>query len=204
MYMSIKTNNYPGYKQLNNYQDTKLFIKICKFIGDELHGNVADIGLTNLKSEFISCWFDKRIDQIEVGDLNFDYFGGFAYDTIFLFETLEHLTNPAWCLSQIKTSLKENGRLYLSIPARPRILWDNHHYNEISSYRLKKWLLHPLGFEIIRKRRLRPTHHWSFYLKGLRPFLRIFFNYTIIYEIKKHETDHYFKVNCPNNLLVIS
>jgi SAM-dependent methyltransferase len=37
-------------------------------------------------------------------------------DIAFCFETLEHLTNPYSCLSEIKRILKEDGILYLSIP----------------------------------------------------------------------------------------
>ncbi len=37
-------------------------------------------------------------------------------DVAFCFETLEHLTNPYVCLTEIKRILKKDGLLYLSIP----------------------------------------------------------------------------------------
>lgn len=37
-------------------------------------------------------------------------------DVAFCFETLEHLTNPYVCLTEIKRILKKDGILYLSIP----------------------------------------------------------------------------------------
>lgn len=42
--------------------------------------------------------------------------GSNLLDVAFCFETLEHLTNPYVCLTEIKRILKKDGVLYLSIP----------------------------------------------------------------------------------------
>lgn len=39
------------------------------------------------------------------------------FDTVIIFETLEHLFNPSKCLAEIKKVLKENGRLLLTVPS---------------------------------------------------------------------------------------
>jgi len=181
----------PGKKQLNNYKDIKLFEQICKFIFKSKRdnfGQCADIGPVNVKSKYVYRWFNiPMVDQyqIDVSDFDFDHIFYAYYDTIFCFEILEHLTNPKFFMEQLSELLLFDGTIFLSTPARPKILWDKHHFNEISSKRLEKWILKPLGLRIIRKQRIRPTHSWLFYLSGFRPFLRLFFNYSIIYEIKK-------------------
>lgn len=177
----------PGKKELNNFKDTKLFEQICGFIRPS--GMCADIGPINEKIKYIAKRFDLEIIQADYGDFDTDsltYFQLRLFHTIFCFEIVEHLTNPKFFIEQLIKALDKDGTIYLSMPARPKILWDEHHYNEISPKRFDKWILKPLGLKIIRKQRIRPTHSPLFYLKGFRPFLRLFLNYSWIYEIKKH------------------
>ncbi len=54
------------------------------------------------------CDLNQRINTSE----SFDG----LLDIAFCFETLEHLTNPYVCLTEIKRILKKDGTLYLSIP----------------------------------------------------------------------------------------
>lgn len=164
--------------------DKKVFKGTLKFV--KLNGKIADMGCMNIKSSFLAGSFRKHIEQIDF-DFNFDPLPqGYmqAFDTILCLEVLEHLQNPLFFMKTMKQMLKKDGVIYLSTPARPRFLWTEHHFFEMNKKHLIKWIFNPLGLRIIRSKRIRIGHPWWFYLTGFRPFFRIFFNYTFIYEIK--------------------
>ena len=161
--------------------DKRLNRSMVKFI-DTRDPNYADIGELNSKMEYIKKELNISVKQIDY-DFNFDYMAG-HFNTIFCFEVLEYLQNPLFFMNQIKKILNDNGTLYLSSPSRPRFLWTKHHFFEMDRKHLYKWILEPLDFKIVRKKKIRINHHWTFYLSGFRLFFRIFFNYTNIYEIK--------------------
>lgn len=165
--------------------DQALFYSTAKFI-NAIHGRVADMGCFNAKSAYIGDKFNIDIEQID-GDFNFwktpqGYIN--AFDFVLCLEVLEHVQNPLLFIDNIKRMLKPGGILFLSIPARPRFLWTEHHFFEMNKKHLTKWILNPLGLEIIDCKRLRIGRPWYFYFSGIRPFFRIFFNHTFIYKIK--------------------
>jgi SAM-dependent methyltransferase len=161
----------------------KMFTAYCKFIRPfEL---CCDIGFTNEKMKFISNYFYLKVDQIDDEDFNKEIFFPRKYETIFCFEVLEHLTNPDLLISGIAKALTDTGTLYLSTPARPKCFYPDFHFNEINADRLQKWLLDKNGLQIVRKKRIRLPALWWFYFTGFRPFIRLFINFTWIYEIKK-------------------
>ncbi len=162
-----------------------LFYSTAHFI-NAIHGKVADMGCANAKSSYIAEFFNYDIEQVDSEDFNFwiapqGYIN--AFDVILCLEVLEHLQNPLFFMRNVKAMLKLGGVIYLSLPARPRFLWTKHHFFEMNKRHLTKWILNPLGLEIIKTKRMRIGHHWWFYFSGVRPFLRIFFNHTFIYKI---------------------
>jgi len=194
MYVPIKLTleiMKPGYCEESTIwiKDEKFFRQYVAFIGHGLRGTMADIGKPNAKMEYLSKSFLSYINQIDEGDFNFDQIcdikgNDIKFDIVFCFEILEHLQNPLWFATQLKRTMAECGTLFLSLPGRPKLLWTEHHFREYTPKELNKWILEPLGLVIIRKKKLRITRPFWFYLTGIRPFLRIFFDFTWIYEIK--------------------
>lgn len=166
------------------FRDIRLFKKTALFIG-ELKGEIADIGCENAKCNYLADYFGVKIDQIDC-DFNFDPLPG-KYDFILCLEVLEHLQNPLFFMRNLKGMLKPEGTIYLSTPSRFRFLWTEKHFFEMSSRHLKKWILAPLDLKVVRSKSrgmtfLRP---WWFYLTGIRPLFRLFFDNTRIYKIKE-------------------
>lgn len=182
------TNTRPGYCDGKDVwvEQKHLFKKHAEFIRPM--GECADIGCSNAKMEYIKSKFNIDVTQVNTKDFNYDYIG-VAYknkfDTIFCFEVLEHLQNPLFFMGQLKEMLKPGGIIYLSTPGRPKILWTEHHFMEYKPNHLKKWILDPLELMVVRRKKIRTPHTVWFHLSGLRPFLRIFLNFTNIYEIIK-------------------
>ena len=168
-----------------NEADQALFLSTAIFING-LHSRVADMGCINAKSIYMGCFFNINIEQVE-GDFNFwttpqGYIK--AFDFVLCLEVLEHVQNQLLFIQNVRRMLKPGGILFLSLPARPRFLWVDYHFFEMNKKHLTKWILNPLGLEIIDCKRLRIGHPWCFYFTGIRPFFRIFLNYTFIYKIK--------------------
>jgi len=176
-------NKKPGYCKISDKNDIRLFKKIVKFIG-KVNGKCADISEENIKMEYIKNHFNIEVDQIIAGDLNFDKLTG-QYDTIFCFEILEHLQNPLWFMKQLKSILKPRGKIFLSMPGRPSYLWGKYHFHEMMPNHFYKWILAPLGMKYNRKQSFKiVTSALPFYFSGVRPIIRLFYNYSIIYEIQ--------------------
>jgi len=177
----------PGFcgKEIMTFEG-KLFYSVAQFI-NSLDGRVADMGCFNAKSSYLKVILNNDIEQVDRNDFNFwdvpkDYKN--VFDTILCLEVLEHLQNPLLFMRNLKAMLKRDGIIYLSLPARPRFLWTEHHFFEMNKRHLIKRIFNPLGLEIIESQRIRINHSWLFYISGFRPFFRIFFNYTHIYKIK--------------------
>jgi hypothetical protein len=191
MHYILKTNTErPGYCDDSTLQkiDIRLFRGMESFIEVNDCIVVGEIGKPNAKSDYISKKKGIMIDQL-CSDYDFNeglpLNNGRKYNIIFCFEILEHLQNPLLFLKSLLEYWNNSGFIYLSMPARLRFLWTEHHFHEIPPKHFQKWLLNPLGLEIKRKKRIRINHSPWFYLSGIRPFFRLFFNYTWIYEIKK-------------------
>ncbi len=150
---------------------------------------IADIGHAGYKSNVMRS-IGWPVDQVTATDFNFDRFDSDRkYKIITCFEILEHLQNPLHFLRTVKDDLlADGGSLFLSTPSRPKLFWTPQHYNEIPRDRLVTFLLEPLGLEIVGSRRVRIGHSWWWYLTGLRPLMRLWFGYTMLYEIKATDT----------------
>jgi len=177
--MNIKK---PGHCEISTKNDIRLFKKIIKFV--ESSGKCAEIGKENIKMNYIKNYLGIKITQVDAQDFNFNILKG-SYDTIFCFEILEHLQNPLWFMAQLKSILKHRGIIYLSMPCRPKLFWSKYHFFEMHPKHFQKWILNPLDLKIIKKKKI----FFSFdgigwHLIGIRPLLRLFYNYTIIYKIQ--------------------
>jgi len=171
--------------------DKRLINKIVKFV-DEFSYPIADISEPNTKMEMIAeqLNFLKKVEYIHGVDYNFCYLcTSKVYRTIFCLEILEHLQNPLFCMANIEVMLNQNGIIYLSMPARPKLFWPDFHYNEISPKRFKKWILEPLYLKVVKQAFIRNPLKIKFRnLIGIRPIIRIILfmlNGSYIYKIVK-------------------
>jgi SAM-dependent methyltransferase len=176
----IKTPGYCQEKDIWGFHKS-FFDSYADFI--KIRGRCVDIGVKNAKMEYIKDELLLNVGYLSVKDFNFDKLTG-SYDTIFCFETLEHIQNPLFFMREMKSMLRDDGTIYLSLPGRAKIFWTKHHFREYNKKDLQKWILIPLGLEIIRSRRIRIPKKYISYFKGIRPLLRIFVDFTNLYEIK--------------------
>lgn len=149
----------------------------------------ADIGERNKKVEILEDYLKVKFDPLTAEDFNFDDFegqeAGEKYDIITCFEILEHLQNPLFFMKNIVNRLDANGTIFLSTPSRPHMFYPSYHFHEMKPQHLINWIFSPLGLEIVKRGRLKINMRWSEHLKGIRPFLRLFINYTNIYQLKR-------------------
>jgi len=141
-----------------------------------------DIGdrtqLTKKCEEFFGISFEDT-----TGDLDENSLDG-KFDIITIFEVTEHLFNPLFHLKQIHRSLNSQGRLYLSMPMfKPRMLQSPQHFHEMT-LRSMGALFSRAEFEIVRENRFKVRPFW-YYFTGFRPFLRLFYERIVIFELKK-------------------
>lgn len=168
-----------------DFYNKRMFAKYCKFINHKVYIDCCDIGTKNNKMEFIKKWYPyMQVDQIVSDDFNTEIEFKKQYSTIFCLEVIEHLTNPELLIKEMSGALSFHGNIYISIPDRPKFLYPIFHYNEMSGKILQNWLLDKYGLRIIRSKKIRIPVKWWKYFTGIRPFMRLFFNYTWVYEIK--------------------
>jgi len=182
----------PGYQDSENVLDTnwpRLTFNIIEFMQKHRRYQlVLDVGWEGYKSKVLGQIWD--IQYINAEDFNFDKLTCRTQSNkamvITCFETLEHVQNPLFLMRSILDWLEPGGSIYLSTPGRPRMFWPKFHYNELSPDYLQKWILNPLQLQIVRKKKatLNDSYPWWWYFTGIRPFLRIWMNYTWLYEIK--------------------
>ena len=178
---SIKMK-HPGYCEIGWRIDENYFRQIYKFV--KLKGRCVDIGNINPKCEYLKYYNNIMIEQLVVEDLNFDIIECSSFDTILLFEILEHLQNPLWCMYQLRKILNPGGSIYILMPSRPRFMWHKKHYFEIPKKHLQKWILEPLDLKIVKHKKVYSSHSLFYYFTGFKYFMRLFFNGSNIYEIK--------------------
>ena len=141
-----------------------------------------DIGnrsnLTAMIEEFYGINFKNTNIDLDTEKLNG------SYDIITSFEVIEHLFNPLFNLLEMNKVLRQDGVLYLSTPLqKPHFLWSPNHFHEMSQESVQN-LLTRAGFKIVRNTtfKIRPM---SFYLTGIKPAIRFFFEKIQIFELKK-------------------
>jgi len=101
------------------------------------------------------------------------------WDYIFMFDILEHLMDPFTVLRQARVSLKDGGKLFITVPRRPKFLWNRGHFNEFDEWRFRVFV-ERAGFKIV--------YQTSWRMKksrfGVRPILRYFLERTYFYELR--------------------
>ena len=174
---SIFINPYWFEGKNNTMRDLR--IKEVKFFLNNNLGRVLHLGEAPLFKKDLGINFDETKGDLDIITLKEN-----VYDTVLMFEIVEHLFNPLLVLLNVRKTLKDGGILYISTPRRPFFLRNkNHHFHEYQDKSLEN-LLRRAGFEITKTNLFR-TRSLSSGLKGFRPFLRVLFEKIILIETRK-------------------
>ena len=179
-----KSSNYL-YANRNKFQTSSRHNWLVKFFHNKLVSKIIDIGCKNPLGDRLINKYDVVIDNTDNVDLDiffFDY--PEKYDTVLCLDVLEHLFNPLHCLLEIRKIMKSSARLYVGLPRRGKLLWTDGHFHEIDDYRFQL-LAKRADFKIIKTHKYKIWRNLFFYLKGIRPFLRLFFEFGVIYVLEK-------------------
>jgi hypothetical protein len=115
-------------------------------------------------------------------DLDLEALSG-SFGVVTAFEVLEHLYNPLHALLEVKRILAgEDARLFVSMPLwKPAFLASPDHFHEMT--RSEALLLFTrAGFSVLRSAEFR-IRHPLFYLTGVKPLLRAWYEKVQIYEL---------------------
>jgi len=174
-------------KNLTNTKQTRdRHEKLLKYFNKKLIGKILDLGERNPFTEMLEKKNNVKIDNTQ-GDLDFIVIPKEKkYDTILYLDVIEHQMNPLWTLHQICQVINPHGRIYISTPRRGKLLWAKGHFHEFDKYRFGLMMKHPkVSFESISEFKYKIVRNWWSYFWGIRPILRLFFEYGIVYEMKK-------------------
>jgi len=98
--------------------------------------------------------------------------GDHAFETIFVFEVIEHLMNPLLFLELLSKRCHPGSRVFLTYPSGSLVgWWFRMHWHEISRERFKV-LLERSPFEEVRYERVILWKDWKYILFRFRPFFR--------------------------------
>ena len=151
----------------------RLFCFFKKWHYVNIHWCYADISKENPKMNFLKKMMRIKVDQIEVDDYNFDPLPkSKRYDVIFCLEVLEHLQNPLYLMRELKSILKDNGTIYLTMPSNPGYLKYTFHFNEMKKKHFEQWILNPLDLQIVRHIKFNFVNDWRAIFFGIRPIIR--------------------------------
>ena len=171
----------------NVYHDKQTDVKIKQTI-EYLKGAILtndfilDVGQRSPMTASLEKAFDCNIDNTD-GDLDVCFKSPRSkYNIIIYSHTIEHQFNPLYTLMEIKKRMDSSSTLYIFLPERGKLLWTNLHYHEIDNYRMGL-LMERAGLGIIDKVYFKVWHPWYFWLTGIRPMLRLFFEYNVGYKI---------------------
>jgi SAM-dependent methyltransferase len=133
--------------------------------------------LTESLEQLFGCPFESTAIDLDVDRLS----GSFSVVTAF--EVLEHLYNPLHLLLEVRRILAgEGGRLFVSMPlAKPAFLESPDHFHEMSR-KAALSLFERAGFRVERSGEFR-IRHPLFYLTGVKPLLRAWYEKVQIYEL---------------------
>ncbi len=115
-------------------------------------------------------------------DLDLEALSG-SFEVVTAFEVLEHLFNPLHALLEIKRLLAgKEARLFVSMPLwKPPFLASPDHFHEMTR-RSARSLFMRAGFAVLRNAEFR-IRHPLFYLTGVKPLLRAWYEKVQIYEL---------------------
>jgi len=164
----------------NHYKETLMFLK-GKITQDHF---ILDVGQRSPMTDIIEDYFDVNVINTS-GDLDEEFTPEYPgiFDVIIYSHTIEHQFNPLFTLKQIYKHMGPWSVLYIMVPSRGKLLWTKNHFHEIDRYRMKL-LLERAGFRIIDYRREKQWRGFFDYFKGVRMFIRMFFEYSACYTCK--------------------
>ena len=133
--------------------------------------------LTALLEQHFSCPFESSSVDLDLEPLS----GSFGVVTAF--EVLEHLYNPLHALLEVRHLLAgDDARLFVSMPLRkPPSLASPDHFHEMTRSEALS-LFSRAGFAVLRSAEFR-IRHPLFYLTGVKPLLRAWYEKVQIYEL---------------------
>ena len=168
-----------------SYFHKKYIEELLDYLDRRLGNCVLDIGRQSPSTEAIREKFRIPVTNTE-GDLDVQFgFPSLPYTDILYLRTLNHQFNPLYTLLKIKDeAMSDFTKLYILVPSRGKLLWDKGCYHEVDHYRMCQ-LLKRAGLKIREYERVKVHRHWSFYFKGVRPLLKLFFEYNAFYVVTK-------------------
>jgi hypothetical protein len=155
------------------------------FLAGSLSGASLSSGLdlgertpfTDTLEHHFGCPFENTTVDLDSEPLS----GSFAVVTAF--EVLEHLYNPLHAMFEVKRILAcADARLFVSMPLwKPSYLASLDHFHEMTRSEALS-LFSRAGFAIVRSAEFR-IRHPLFYLTGVKPLLRAWYEKVQIYEL---------------------
>jgi hypothetical protein len=162
------------------WRKTLEFLRGSSLSGASL-ASALDLGdrtpFTALLEQHFGCPFQNTSVDLDLEPLS----GSFGVVTAF--EVLEHLYNPLHALLEVKALLAgEDARLFVSMPLRkPAFLASPDHFHEMMRSSALS-LFTRAGFMMVRNAEFR-IRHPLFYLTGVKPLLRAWYEKVQIYEL---------------------
>ena len=165
---------------LLRWQRTLEFLRGSSLSGASLVSGL-DLGdrtpFTASLEQHFECPFENTTVDLDLEPLS----GSFGVVTAF--EVLEHLYNPLHALLEVKGLLAgEHACLFVSMPLwKPSILARSDHFHEMTRSEALS-LFTRAGFTVLRSAEFR-IRHPLFYLTGVKPLLRAWYEKVQIYEL---------------------
>ena len=159
--------------------------RTLEFLQGSLSGALLTSGLdlgertpfTDTLEQHFGCPFENT-----TVDLDLDPLAG-SFGVVTAFEVLEHLYNPLHALLEVRHLLVgDDARLFVSMPLwKPSSLASPDHFHEMTRSEALS-LFSRAGFAVLRSAEFR-IRHPLFYLTGVKPLLRAWYEKVQIYEL---------------------
>jgi hypothetical protein len=180
----------------NPYEDTKMSYKSrlairvrnqhMEYLRRHVKGDptILDMGARTPMTERLKELSTKPVINT-IGDLDNGFIPAATkfFDTVVYSHTMEHQFNPLYTLLRLREMTTKNAKIFIFLPSRGKLLWTKYHYHEIDKYRFRM-LMKRAGMEIVSIEHKKFWGKWWFYLTGIRPLMRLFFERMIYYECK--------------------
>jgi hypothetical protein len=150
----------------------------------KISGKVLDVGAFNPLTAAMQHHFNVKIDNT-IGNLDEQVSApGKDYDRIIYSHVMEHQMNPLFTLCELKKLMKDDALMLIGLPRRGKLLWTKGHFHEIDEYRFRE-LIRVAGMVMIHRKIGKSCRHPLTYFTGIRPILRLFFEFNVTYILKK-------------------
>lgn len=171
--------------------DNELTMKRAKYTKDFIRKHIKelklykclDIGYKSPVGDYITKFlqFDKYNTN---GNLDYKWKAEKEkYDIVLCTETLEHLVNPGTFLTELKKYITKDTYIFITYPSRPKFMWTDQHFHEYDKKRYE-YLIKTTGYKIIDHEIKQMPRSFLSCLKGIRPFIRLFWNPDNLYLVK--------------------